>query len=67
MLVLSRKCDRSFEKYITITASNGETMDIHVVDIRGEQVRLGFEGDMAVLRSELEPVPSPAAEEGTNG
>lgn len=37
-LVLSRKCNEE----VVATASNGETITVRVVELRGDKVRLGF-------------------------
>ena len=44
MLVLSRKKHEG----VWITASNGDRIHVHVAEIRGDKIRLGFDGPLTV-------------------
>ena len=51
MLVLTRKTDET----ILITASNGEVIEVKVVELQGTKVRLGVTapGSVSIHRSEI--------------
>lgn len=59
MLVLSRKRDEK----ILLSSSNGEKIELTVIRIEANKVRLGIKAsdEVTILRSELiEPEPAPA-------
>ncbi len=51
MLILSRRTDES----IIITTPEGQEIEVYVLGVKGNQVRIGIEADesIQILRSEL--------------